>query len=84
MSCKSPKPELIVKNSKGYSLVSDFEAQLNAYETIETTCAKKKQRVTTTTHSETCIFHQRQNPDGILSESFHPKLPYVVELSHLD
>ncbi len=59
---------LIVKNSKGYSLVSDFEAQLNAYETIETACAERKQRITTTTHSETRIFHQRQNPDGILSE----------------
>ena len=59
---------LIIKESKGYSLVSDFETQLNSYETIETTCAQRKQRITTTTHSETRIFHQQQNPDGILSE----------------
>jgi hypothetical protein len=59
---------LIAKDSKGYSLVSDFEAQLNSYETIETTCAQRKQRITTTTHSETRTFHQQQNPDGILSE----------------
>ena len=84
MSRKIPKPELIVKKSKGYSPVSDFEAHLNAYETFETTCAERKQRVTATTHSETRLFHQRQNPDGILSESFHPKLPYVVELKYLD
>jgi DNA-binding HxlR family transcriptional regulator len=59
---------LIAKDSKGYSLVSDFEAQLNSYETIETTCAQRKQRITITTHSETRTFHQQQNPDGILSE----------------
>ena len=59
---------LITKDSKGYSLVSDFEAQLNSYETIETTCANRKQRIITTTHSETRTFHQQQNPDGLLSE----------------
>ena len=59
---------LIKKESRGYSLVSNFEAQLNSYETIETTCAERKHRITTTTHSETRIFHQKQNPEGILSE----------------
>ena len=65
---QDPQTGIDSKKSKGYSPVSDFEAHLNAYETFETTCAERKQRVTATTHSETRLFHQRQNPDGILSE----------------